>query len=218
MTTEVANEVPVKHSRWEDLVDVFFAPSELFARRANDSWLKPFLLLCVICVVLYYVFLPVNTLVMQAAMVENAPPNADLEKIQQGAAFMRYLGGVFVPIAFAFTIAVTAVGLKLVSSLLDPAAKWGEAFLIATFSMFVTIPQQVLGAVLVFSKSRSGSVSMSDVSFGVLRFMGKQDPVMRALLGRADLFAIWSAVLLAIGLITIVHMPRGKAILTAAIT
>lgn len=218
MTTEVATEPAAKVSRWEDLVDVFFAPFDLFTRRANDSWMKPFLLLCGIGIVLYYVFLPMNSLVMQAAMLENAPAGSDPEKVRQGAAFMKYLGGVMLPFAYLFTIAVTAVGVKLVSSLLDPAARWREAFLIATFSMFVTIPQQILGALLVFLKTRSSAtVAMKDVSFGVLRFMEKPDAVLTALLGRFDLFAIWSAVLVAVGLIAIVRMSPAKAVITAAI-
>jgi len=215
---ELAMEATPKTSRWEDLVDVFFAPADLFKRRAADSWFKPFLMLCVISIVLYYAFLPINTLVMEAAMALNAPPNADPEQIRRGAAFMKYLGGIFLPFGLLITIVITAVGVKLTSAVLEPAAKWGEAFLIATFAMFVAIPQQILGALLVFMKSRSGPISMNDVSFGVLRFIEKPDAVLRAVLGRADLFAIWAAVLVGVGLVVVVRMSRGKAVAAALMT
>jgi hypothetical protein len=204
-------------SRWEDLVDIFFAPVELFERRATDSWVKPFLLLTALSIVLYYVFMPINALVWEAAMLENAPANADPDKIRQSAQFMKYLGGIFVPIGYVFVIATTALGLKFVSALLEPAAKWGQAFTIATYAMFVAIPQQIIGTLLVFLKSRSGTVTMRDASFGALRFVDQPDAVLRAVLGRLDLFPIWSAALCAVGLIVIVRMPRGKAIATAAI-
>jgi hypothetical protein len=218
MTTDTAVEpTPAAGSRWEDLVDIFFSPSELYARRAHDSWLKPLLLLIAISIVLYYVFLPINALVWEAAMIENAPAGADVERMRQSAQFMKYLGGVFVPVGYGFIILVTALGLKFGSALLEPAAKWREAFLIATYSMFVAIPQQVLGALLVFIKSRSGAVEMRDASFGALRFVEQPDAFLSAVLGRLDLFPIWSAILCAIGLIVIVRMPRAKAFAVAAI-
>ncbi len=218
MINETATPAPAKTSRWEDLVDVFLAPKDLFERRAEESWGKPFLLLCLIGLVLFYVFLPVNSLIMEAAMIENAPPNADLEQIRKGAVFMKYIGGIFVPIGYAFMIAVSALGLKLFSSLFEPAARWGQAFTIATYALFVTILQSILGVVMVYFKSRSGPVHTTDASFGVLHFMDKPDKIMTSILGRLDIFPIWTAVLCAVGLMVIVRMPRGKAIAVAAIT
>lgn len=218
MTTDTVVAAPAKGSRWEDFVDAYLAPGDLFARRADESWLKPFLWVTAISFVLYYVFLPLNSLVWEAAMLENAPANADPERLRQGAAFMKYFGGISVVVVYLIGTVITGVGLKLISSVVEPAAKWREAFMIGAYSMFVGIPQQVVGALLVFVKSRSGTVSMKDVSVGVLRFMDKPDPVMNALLGRVDLFAFWAAAITAVGLMVVVKMPRGKAILTAALT
>jgi hypothetical protein len=217
MTTDTAVAGPATGSRWEDLVDVFFAPSDLFARRESERWLKPFLLLCAISIVLYYVFLPLNALVWEAAMLQNAPAGADAAAIRQSAKFMKYLGGVFVPFGYAFILLFTALGLKFGSAVLEPASKWGQSLTIATYSMFVVIPQQILGALMVFLKSRSGTVTMGDASFGPLRFVDSPDAFLTAVLGRLDLFALWSAALCAIGLIVIVKMPRAKAIAVAAI-
>ena len=218
MTTETEVQKPASGSRWEDFVDAYLAPADLFARRAQESWATPFLLLCAVTIVLYYVFLPLNALVWEAGMIENAPAGADLEKMRQGAAFMKYLGGIFVPIGYIFITAITAVGLRLISAVVEPASGWRQSFMIATYSLFVAIPQQILGALMVYMRSRSGTVRLSDVSFGVLRFMEKPNPIVRAALGRVDLFPIWSAIICAVGLIVVVKMPRGRAILTAALT
>ncbi|MGQ0562810.1 MAG: YIP1 family protein [Gemmatimonadota bacterium] len=215
--TETAVGTAERESRWEDFVDIYFAPRDLFARRADESWIKPFLLFCAVSIVLYYLFLPLNGLVWEAAMAENAPPGANAEQVRQSAQFMKYLGGVFVPFGFAFVVAVTALGLKLVSSVLEPAASWGQAFLIATFSIYVVLVQQIAGTLAVFVKSRSSAVSTADVSFGALRFVQDPDPVLKAVLGRLDIFPIWSALLCAIGLIVLAGMPRAKAFATAAI-
>src|SRR5688572_1173859 len=103
MNNDGAVVTPANTSRWEDLIDVYFSPGELFARRAHESWIKPFILLCAICIVLYYAFLPINAVLWDAMMVENAPPNADLEKMRAGAAMMKYLGGIMIPIGFGLS-------------------------------------------------------------------------------------------------------------------
>jgi len=215
--TEVPVAAPEKSARWEDFVDVYLSPAELFARRRDESWTVPFLLFCAVSIVLYYAFLPIGGLVWEAAMVENAPPNADADQIRQSAQFMKYLGGVFVPIGYGFMIAVMALGLKLASAVLEPGARWRQAFTIATYAAYVGLIQQVLTTVSVYVKSRSGPVSMADTSFGLMRFMPDADPVVKAMIGRLDLFALWSLALCAIGLVVIVGMPRGKAIAAAAI-
>ena len=69
---------------------------------------------------------------------------------------MKYLGGVFVPIGYGFMIAIMALGLKLASAVLEPGAKWRQAFLIATYAAYVGLIQQVLTTVSVYLKSRSG--------------------------------------------------------------
>lgn len=217
MTVETVPEVAAKRSRWEDFVDVYLAPADLFRARAQDSWVVPFVLLCVIATVLYYAFLPINGALIQAAMLENAPANADPERVAQGANMMKLFGGITIWIGSILMIAWSAVAIKLVSSLFEPAAKWGEAFMISTFSMFVAIPQQIVGTLLVFLKNRTGTVEMKDVSFGVLRFVDKPDAILRTLLGRFDLFPLWSAVLVAVALVVVVKMSRTKAILTSAI-
>ena len=216
--TVQAETVPAA-SRWEDFIDVIFSPGELFDRRANEGWVRPFVILCAVAIVLYYLLLPVTGGMWEAAVRQNAPPDANRAQLSQMATIMKWAGGVMIPFGFIFMIAVSAIAIKLVSALLEPGSSWRQAFVIATFALYVAVPQSVITAIPVFFKARSGAdLSMTDASFGLLRFTGPDvDPVVRTLLGRTDLFAIWSAVLIAIGLMRVVRMPRNKAILTAAI-
>ena len=217
--TEVPVAPPEKASRWEDFIDVIFSPGQLFDRRKDEGWLKPFLILAAVSIVLYYVLLPVTGPLMEIAMRENAPPEATPAQLQQGATVMKYSMGIMAPVMYLLMIAGTALALKLVSSLLEPKATWRQAFVISTYAMYITVVQTLVVAIAVFIKSSmGGELQTSDGSFGLLRFIdiGK-DPVMRALLGRTDLFAIWIAVLLGVGLVHVVGMPRNKAFITAAI-
>jgi hypothetical protein len=214
MTTETVTSAEPRGSRWEDLVDVFFAPADLFKRRVNDSWVAPFAMASIIAIVLYYVFLPFNSLVFQAGMAENAPPGTDPEKLKQAASFMKALMVIILPVGFLVVTAVTAVGIKLVSSVIEPVATWKKAFMISAYALFVAIPQQLAIAGVVAVRQIP---KLSEASFGVLRFMDKPDPIARAVLGRIDIFPIWAAIIIAVGLVVAVGMPKGKAIATSAI-
>ncbi len=219
MDTEPTVVAPEKASRWEDFIDVIFSPGELYERRADEGWFKPFLILAVINVILYYALLPITGPMIEAAIQQNSPPNATPAQIEQGAKMMKYGMGIIAPVMYLIMIAGTALAIKLVSSLLEPGATWRQSFVITTYAHFITVVQSLFVAIAAFIKSMTGGQpSAQDASFGLLRFMDVgTDPVMRALLGRTDLFAIWIAALFAVGLIHIVRMPLGKAITTAAI-
>lgn len=218
MTTDNAVAAPEKASRWEDFIDILFSPGELYDRRAAESWLTPFLILCAVSMALYYLLMPVTAPLLEAALRENAPPEATQAQAQQMFDVMRWAGGILVPFGYAFMIAVAAVGIKLVSALLEPGASWRQAFVIPTYASFVMVPQAIITALLVFVKNQTGAeLTGADASFGVLRLTGTDvDPVVRALLSRIDLFVFWICALIAVGLMHVVRMPRNKAIITAA--
>ena len=179
---------------------------------------KPFLLLALISTVLYYAFLPLNSLIWDAMMAANAPEGADLERMRKGAAFMKYLGGIFVPIGLAFGIAISALALRLLSALFEPAANWRQSFTIATYGAYVVLPQQVITSFFVFIRSRSSAITPKDISFGAIRFIDEPSKIVTAALRPFDIFPIWATIICAVGLMVVVGMPRNRAILVAALT
>ena len=222
MTTETDNVVeagPEKASRWEDFIDVVFSPGQLFERRKGEPWVKPFLILAAVGVALYYVMLPVTGPMIEASMVENAPPTATPAQVQQSASVMKFFFGIMAPVMYLFMVVGTGVAIKLVSALFDGKPSWRESFVITTFAHYVTVVQSLVVGVAIFLKNMmGGEPASSDASFGLLRFVDVgRDPVLRALLGRTDLFAIWIAVLFAVGLMHVAGMPKGKAAITAGI-
>lgn len=210
---------PEKASRWEDFIDIIFSPGQVFERRAAEPWLKPFLILVAVGVALYYLMLPVTGPMIEASMVENAPPTATAAQVQQSAGVMKYFFGIMAPIMYLLMVAGTAVALKFVAALFDGKPSWRESFVITTYAHYITIVQSLIVGIVLFIKSAMGGQAASqDASFGLMRFIDVgRDPVLRTLLGRTDLFAIWIAVLFAVGLIHIARMPRGRAAITAAI-
>jgi hypothetical protein len=52
-------------SRWEDYIDIFFSPAELYRRRAQDRVGPPLVTLLLLGVFFYFVMLPANRIIMQ---------------------------------------------------------------------------------------------------------------------------------------------------------
>ena len=53
MTEAVTPQVPASVGVWEDFIDIFHQPSQVFERRRNGQFGLALLLLVVICTVLY---------------------------------------------------------------------------------------------------------------------------------------------------------------------
>jgi hypothetical protein len=127
--------------------------------------------------------------------------------------------GVVAPVMYLLMILGTGLAVKFVASLFDGKVSWRQSFAITTHAHFITVIQSLIASLAIFIMSSMGQApSGRSASFGLLRFVdvGK-DPVLRTLLARTDLFAIWIAVLFAIGLIHVAKMERAKAFITAAI-
>ena len=92
---------PAKASLWEDFVDIFYAPSSVFARRANGEWGKPLLFLVITGTVLFFVTKNAMQPIMdaefarQSAAAMRRNPNITAEQLASGRNFFETLGPVF---------------------------------------------------------------------------------------------------------------------------
>jgi hypothetical protein len=201
--------------RWEDYVDVFISPAELFRRRAHGSLAHPVVTLGLASMLLYYIMIPANNALLRESVPTDPRAAAFME--QYGSAIQIVLG-LLAPISVLTGVAFAAILIRAACSLLDVRVTFRDAFLIATFAGFIALLGQAVGGLLVML--RSGPVdAVRDLSFGVLRFTGDDD-IPRALLpllGRFDVFALWQAVVWGIGVRVIGNASRGQAALTAGV-
>ena len=222
METAIQAEAP-RASRWEDFIDVFISPAELFRRRANDNWTVPIIVLSVLTLVLYYAFMPVMMPLWQAAATMNATPE-QVAAMQQNAGAMRtftLIGGLFAPIMNAIYLALLGgiawAGGRMVSADL----RYKQALNTVTWAAFITVPQQVAIALSVMLANRNGEVlhPIKHTNIGPLRFMNVESlpDVLVPLIGRIDLFAIWQMVVVAIGVQVITGVSRGPAFVVAGL-
>jgi hypothetical protein len=207
---------PGKTSRWEDYIDVFFSPAELFRRRAGDRVGPPLTTLLVLGVLAYIAALPVAGMMMRAATAAN-PEAAEFMAGGMGTVF-ALIGGLVVPITYLLVIVSAAALLWLAGRLVDVRADFSRTMLIATYAAFVYLLSQVAGSGAVMLHGEVGLDVVRHTSFGPLRFIehAAMNPVLVALLRRLDAFAIWQAVLWGVGIAVIYRTTRAQAAVTAA--
>src|ERR1700693_5411287 len=136
----VKNEEPGRAGLWEDFVDIFYAPSSVFARRADGKFGMPLLFLVLVGTVLFFLTKNATQPIMDAEFARQSA--AALRNSARVTAEQRASGrGVFemfVPLFFAigitFSIFGTGVVLWLVGKLFDAKESVTAAIMIATYS------------------------------------------------------------------------------------
>jgi hypothetical protein len=215
-----------KTSLWEDFVDIFYAPSSVFARRTDGKFGMPLLFLVVACAVLAFLTKNAMQPVMDAefarrsAQMMRQNPNLTAEQMASGRGFFEALGPLF--FAFGITISVFGTGLVLwaVGKLFDAKESVAAAIMIATYAEMPRIVQILVNAAQGLFMPPEKLTSMYSIGLSPARFMDPDhaSQVMMALTSRVDPFLIWITVLLAIGLHVIGKIPKQQAYIAAAIT
>ncbi len=207
-----------KPSLWEDIVDVFVAPAELYRRHEKDSFVVPWLVVSIIGAVLYYAFLSANKAIALAAMQAQLARQGVTEVPAQAQGFanaMNNLGGIIVPIVYVLMFLLIGLAIWVVGMIAKGGPTYRQAIMIPAWAALVLPLSQVLLGVLLTMKLNSGGEisAVRDASTGLLRFVGSDtmNPILQPVLGIVDLFWIWQAVLWFIALKAICRWPTGKA-------
>jgi len=222
MTDTAAPKAP---SVWEDFIDIFIAPSEVFARRQNGNWFIPMI---VVTILVFAIYLGTKSMTqsvfdaefarqMATAMRKN--PQLTPDQIEKGKSFASTAFALAV--LFSVPVATFFVGLFLwvVGKLFDATIGFGAALLVAGYAAFPKIFQPVAGALIAFFSDPSTLTSATKITASPAHFfdVSTTSPVALAMLQRFDVFTIWCTILLGIGLAVIGKIPRSKAMLAAVI-
>lgn len=222
MTSTAAPKAPAV---WEDFIDIFTSPSEVFARRRNGNWFVPMI---VVTVIVFAIYLGTKSMTqavfdaefargMQAAMRQN--PQLTPDQIEKGKRFASMAFGIAV--LFSVPIATLFVGLCLwvVGKLFDATIGFGAALVVAAYAAFPKIFQPLAGALIAYFSDPSTLTSATKLTVSPAHFfdVSTTSPVALALLQRFDLFTIWCTILIGIGLAVIGKIPRSKAMTAAVI-
>ena len=212
-------------SRWEDFVDIFYAPSSVYERRRNSGFGIPML---VVTVLIGAIFIA-NSGAMQpimdaefargaaAAMKQNPQITPEMmEKSRSiGETFAKIGAFIFVPIGMF----LTGLVLWIVGKFFDAKQTLAAAIMVASYAYVPRVLESIVNGVELLLMDPVSLTGRYSISLGLGRFLdpATASPMMIALLGRIDVFTIWVTVLLAIGLAITGRIPRSKAAIAAVI-
>lgn len=221
MTEPVREAAP---SLWEDLLEIFYAPTAVFERRRETpAFGLALVLFTVLIVALSFAFKDMMAPVFEAefdrsmAQTMRANPQLTEEQLQAG----RAIGEKFMIVGVAFYGLITplllGVILWFVGKLVESKAEIGQVIMVTTYAMYPRVVEAIINAVQVLIMPESAITSRFSLTLGLGRFLDATtaNPLLLAVLGRVDVFTLWITVLMAIGLSVMGRVPLSRAAVAA---
>jgi hypothetical protein len=210
---------PTPASRWEDYLDIFIAPAQLFRRRTDGKFGQALLVYMVLAVVLFFGTRSAMQPIMDAEVARGmaaalkANPSLTPEQIEKGRAFASSFTAVFVVVGIPITLLVLGAVVWVAAKAAGGTVSYAQGATIATFAMFPKIPEGIAGAVQALLMDEGSLTSRFSVSLGLGRFLdpATSNGMLLALLGRVDLFTLWITVLIGIGLKIVAKLSTAQA-------
>ncbi len=213
------NAAPV----WEDFIDIFYAPSTVFARRRDGRFGLALLIYVVLTSALFVASRPMMQPMfdhMQAQGMAKAreqnPQMTDEQAQQMSSMQERFTSGPLGAVTAVVGQAVWIFGIALLvwgsGALFGSTAGYAQAVMITTYAFVPRLLAAIINLVLLFVVDTSQLTTQLSMSFSPARFLdGAMHPVLLAVIGRLDVFTLWATALIAIGLIVVGRMPKGWA-------
>ena len=211
-------------SVWEDLLEIFYAPATVFARRRDTPAFGLALIVFGVLVLgLSFAFRGMMEPVLDAewkrgmAQALKANPQLTPEMMEKGKGVARTF--FYVAIGFYAFVTPILLGLLLwvVGKFLGSKAEVGQMLMVGTYGMFPRVLESVIGAAQTLFLPEEALNSRYALQLGPARFLDPDasNPLLLALAGRADLFTLWITVLFGIGLAVLGKVPWGYAVVGA---
>ena len=220
----VEQKKPEKSSLLDDFMDIFYAPSSVFARRANSGFWIPLLIITALIGIVFIANRDLMDPIMEAELARSMAKSASGRQLTpEQLETARKFSGTFATVgAFVFTpvlLLCLGVIIWLVGKFFDSKQTLNAALVVATFSYVPRVVEGVVNRVQGLIVDPASLDSRYSLSLGIGRFLSPDStsPLLLGFLGRIDVFTIWVTVLIAIGLAVTGKMSRTRAALAAAV-
>ena len=198
-----------------DVVKVLYEPAEVFERvRQEPSFLAPFLVICAIQIVLFFVNLPFVKAGMAAQLASRPAGGPDPSKF-------IFLGAIFIPIGIGIALLIGGGLLWVLVSLFGGEAKFGTLLSVAGYcAVPVVILLPIVGAIVLQMKGVGQVTSMQDLqpALGLDLLAPGAKGFAAAALKAVNPFGIWGLVLTAIGVSTTHRLSKSTGYIVATIS
>lgn len=227
MTDPLAGETPApaaqaKASSWEDALDIYYAPREVFERRRDGTYLWPLLVLCVLSTLVFLLSQQMNSALQDAEFArvvrENAmPPDQARSAKELGekfSAFAVYL----IPFFTAIGAWLSGLIVLMIGKMMSAKLNFGQATVIAVLAAMPELLGRAIVGVQSMFLDTSTVVHRYSMSLNAARFLpGDANKWLLKFAALADPFVIWGAVLIGMGAYIIGRMEKEKAAVLAIV-
>jgi hypothetical protein len=215
---------PEKASLLDDFMDIFYAPSAVFARRANADFWIPLLIVSVLLALMFFANRDLMEPVFDAEWARNTARNPRFaqmtpEQLAGAKALTEKIGMIAGFVFPPIVLLALGVVIWIVGKFFDAKESVNAAIVIAVFSYVPRVVEQVVNRAegLIIDPSTINSRYSLTLGLGRLFDPDTTSPILLGLIGRIDVFTIWVTVLIAIGLAVAGKISRGRAAIAAAI-
>ena len=221
MTTPAAADASVM----DDIIEIFYAPSKVFARRRdNPKFWAAFVILSILFALGIWLMMRNYADVMDAQMARqmNARMAADPRFTPEMAAKGRQIGQTFAPIAGivlgVLSTLILGVVVWLVGKMFDSKADLQRGMMIATLASFPKLIDLVFAAVIALAVGTGNVTNMLAAGPNLARFApANSSAAILGLLSRFSIGTIWATILIGIGLHVAGRTTKSKAYTAAAV-
>jgi hypothetical protein len=211
-----------KSAAWEDVLDIFYAPRQVFERRRDGKYLVPLLVLCVMSMVIFLLSQQMNEALQDAEFARVIKQNGMSPDQAAGA---RAMGKKFASLAIYLIPFFVAIGtwisgllLMLLGNAMGGKLNYAQGTAIAVLASFPELLGRVLVGVQGMLLDTSAITHRYSFSISAARFMpGDANNWLLKVGSLADPFVIWGIVLTGMGVYIIGRMEKEKAAVLAII-
>jgi hypothetical protein len=199
-------------SRWEDFVDIVFAPAQVFARRRDGRFWLPLLVFVVLNTGLFVAARPLMAPVfdhmasVQEAKMRRDNPQLTDEQVGVGRRMQEkftsgWIGAGAVAVGQTLMVLGVALMLWLFAKPFGSGASYGQAATVTAFAFVPRLLATALSAALLLVTGAEHATTVESIGFSPARFLAADaSPLLSAVLGRFDLFVLWTTALLGVGI------------------
>ncbi|HET7457635.1 MAG TPA: YIP1 family protein [Gemmatimonadaceae bacterium] len=219
MTAPAASTPAKPVSVWEDFVDIFYAPTQVFERRRDGKFGLALLVLTVLAVIIYFATRGGMEAVMDVEFQRKAAeqmaknPKITPEMMEKGRALSEKIAWLLVLVGIPVRAFVVGVVLWLLGKIVGATESIAAAVMVSTYALFPRLLESLIAGVQGIMMDPNSITSRYSVTLSAARFLDPTttNPILFKLAGQVDVFAIWTTILLAIGLAVTGRVSRGKA-------
>lgn len=220
-TTATAPANASQSSFWEDVIDIFFQPAQVFRRRENRSVWPPMLFVALSIGIIF--FATFNTLQpmfdaefqRSAAKMMEKNPQLTQEAMDKMRGFGEATTRYGIGIVMLVTMFILGVLTWLLGRVVGSKQTFHAALVVAAWAYMPRIIGAVIGGVQGLLMDPANLTSQFSISLSPARFMDADtaNPLLLQLVGRLDLITIWVTVLLAIGVYVTGKVTKERAVI-----